>query len=204
VYKTLNRCNEPLLARANQRLKANVDWTADNHINWITNLLVDIDPVRPSGISSKNREHDAALEMAQIILADLGKQGWPEPLIGDSGNGALLIYLLDLPNGLRVSDQIKAVLKALSLRYQEHLTRLHLEIDQAVFNPIRLTKVYGTMTRKGDNTESRLHRMALILIFATRATSCPPGAYKEAGCNCPCSGSEAPALPAASKGGNQP
>ena len=140
-----------------------MDWTADNHINWITNLLVDIDRVRPSGISSKNREHDAALEMAQIIRADLEKQGWPEPLIGDSGNGALLIYLLDLPNGLRVSDQIKAVLKAVSLRYQEHLTRLHLEIDQAVFNPSRLTKVYGTMTRKGDNTESRLHRMAQIL-----------------------------------------
>jgi len=163
VYTTLNRCNEALLARANQRLKANVDRTADGHIEQIKNLLVDIDPIRPAGTSTTVQEHESALEMAQIIRADLKNQGWPEPLVGDSGNGGHLIYPLDLPNTQESVDLVKAVLKALSLRYQERLARLNLEVDQAVFNPARLTKLYGTMVKKGDNTQERPHRLARII-----------------------------------------
>src|SRR4030042_1761728 len=174
IYTTLNRCNEGLLARADHRLKANVDRTADNHIEQIKNLLIDIDPVRPSGISSTDQEHEAALEMAQIIRADLENQGWPEQLVGDSGNGGQLLYPLDLPNTQESIDLVKAVLKALSPRYQEHLARLNLEIDQAVFNPGRLTKLYGHMTRKGDNTETRPHRIAQILSLPQARHPVPP------------------------------
>jgi len=35
--------------------------------------------------------------MAEIIRVDLENQGWPEPLVGDSGNGAHPVYPLDLP-----------------------------------------------------------------------------------------------------------
>ena len=47
--------------------------------------------------------------------------------------------------------------------YADQLARLNLELDQAVFNPARLTKLYGTMARKGDNTPDRPHRLARII-----------------------------------------
>lgn len=163
VYTTLNSCKEALLARADHRLKAGVNRTKDGETEKIGNLLIDLDPLRPEGISSTDQEYGAALEMAQVIKADLTKEGWPEPLVGDSGNGAHLVYPLDLPNTPESVDILKAVLKALSLRYQEHLARRNLEIDQAVFNPARLTKLYGTMVQKGDNTQDRPHRLSQII-----------------------------------------
>jgi len=163
IYTTLNRCNEALLARADQRLKANVDRTGDDHIDRIQNLLIDIDVKRPAGTSSTDQEHQAALEMAQIIRADLEQRGWRDPLVGDSGNGGHLVYPLDLPNDEEVKNLLKGVLKALAQLHQDHLKRLNLEIDQGVFNPARLTKLYGTMVRKGDNTQDRPHRLARII-----------------------------------------
>ncbi len=163
VYTTLNSCKEALLARADHRLKAGVNRTKDGEIEKIGNLLIDLDPIRPEGISSTDQEHEAALEMAQIIKIDLTKEGWPEPLVGDSGNGGHLVCALELPNTQESIALVKAVLNALSLRYQEHLARLNLEIDQAVFNPARLTKLYGTMVRKGDNTQARPHRLSQII-----------------------------------------
>jgi len=167
VYTTLNLCKKALLARADHRLKAGVNRTKDQEIEQIQNLLIDLDPIRPEGISSTDQEHEAALEMAQVIYADLTKEGWPEPLVGDSGNGGHLSYPLELPNTQESIDLVKAVLKALSLRYQDHLARLNLEMDQAVFNPARLTKLYGTMVRKGDNTQDRPHRLSQIVSLPT-------------------------------------
>jgi hypothetical protein len=163
VHVTLNPANEALLSRANERLVAGVGRTKDTEISRIRNLLIDIDPIRPEGISSTDAEHEAALEMSQIILADLTQDGCSEPLMGDSGNGAHLIFPLDLPNAQENIDLVKAVLETLSLRYQEHLARLNLELDQAVFNPARLTKLYGTWARKGDNTPDRPHRLSRII-----------------------------------------
>lgn len=163
IYTTLNPCQDALIGRADHRLKAGVNRTKDEEIEKIQNLLIDLDPIRPEGISSTDAEHQAALEMAQIIRADLTKEGWPEPLLGDSGNGAHLIYPLDLPNDEESKNLVKAVLKALALLHQDHLARLNLEVDQGVFNPARLTKLYGTMVRKGDSTQDRPHRLARII-----------------------------------------
>ncbi|MCG2770914.1 MAG: hypothetical protein L6277_02345, partial [Desulfobacterales bacterium] len=97
VYVTLNPCLPALLSRANERLVAGVGRTKDTEIQHIRNLLIDLDPIRPEGISSTDAEHEAALDMAQEIQMDLSTAGWPEPLVSDSGNGAGLIYAVDLP-----------------------------------------------------------------------------------------------------------
>ncbi|MGO9174676.1 MAG: hypothetical protein ACLQED_00815 [Desulfobaccales bacterium] len=165
IYITLNPCQEALLARANQRLIAQVDRTADDHIKRFKNLLIDVDadPGGVSGVSSINAEHNAALEMAAVIRADLSKEGWPEPLVGDSGNGGHLIYSLDLSNDDESKKLVQAVLEALALRYADDLAQHNLGIDTSVFNPARLTKLYGTVVRKGENIEARPHRLAKIL-----------------------------------------
>ena len=168
IYITLNPCPEALLARANQRLIAQVERTADAHIKRFKNLLIDVDsdPGGVTGVSSINAEHEAALEMAAVIRADLTKEGWPEPLLGDSGNGGHLIYPLDLPhdpNDEESKKLVQAVLEALALRYADDLARRNLGIDTSVFNPSRLTKLYGTMVRKGDSMDTRPHRLAKII-----------------------------------------
>jgi hypothetical protein len=165
IYTTLNPCKEAIHARAENRLKASIDRTADKDIAKIANLLidVDVDPGGVVGVSSTDKEHQAALEMAQIIMADLTKGGWPDPMPGDSGNGAHLLYPLDLPNTPENVALIKDVLAALALRYKDTLAWHNLGIDQAVYNPSRLTKLYGTMVRKGDNTKTRPHLLAKIL-----------------------------------------
>lgn len=58
---------------------------------------------------------------------------------------------------------VKAVLASLARRYADQLAERGLELDRAVFNPARLTKLYGTMARKGDHTPDRPHRLARIM-----------------------------------------
>lgn len=173
IYTTLNPCQDALLGRADHRLKVGVNRTKDAEIEKLQNLLIDLDPIRPEGISSTDVEHLAALEMAQIIRADLTKEGWQDPLAGDSGNGGHLIYPLDLPNHPESIALVKAVLEALAQRYADELKRRNLLIDQAVFNPARLTKLYGTMVHKGDSTTDRPHRLSKIISLPNARTPVP-------------------------------
>src|SRR5258708_558601 len=103
VYVTLQPCNPALLARAHNRLRSanemgqKASATSDGQITQMRWLLIDLDPERPAGISSTNEEHQAALDLAQHIKDNLQKRGWPDPLVADSGNGAHLLYQVDLP-----------------------------------------------------------------------------------------------------------
>ncbi len=155
IYATLNSCTSALLGRANNRFKSGVNRTKDTEIAAVNHLLVDADPVRPEGICATQQEKGAALTLLRTIYADLKRDGWPEPLAADSGNGGHLIYKIDLDVSPFVSD----VLKALDQQYSTKAVK----IDTTVGNPARLVKVYGTTTRKGDSTQDRPHRMARIL-----------------------------------------
>jgi len=159
IYVTLNPCNPGLLGRANNRLKAGVARTADKDITNLCHLLVDIDPERPAGISSSDAEKSAANEVTDAVYNYLKGNGWPEPLRGDSGNGGHLIYRLDLVNNPDNVALIKAVLQALNARFSNSQAK----VDTSVFNPARISKVYGTTARKGENTQDRPHRKAAFL-----------------------------------------
>jgi hypothetical protein len=92
VYYVLNRINPALLGRAYNRLKEHAEYTtADNNIVQRQWLPIDLDPVRPAGISASVEEHSAAVERARTIAADMVKE-WDWPIIADSGNGAHLLY----------------------------------------------------------------------------------------------------------------
>lgn len=160
VYLTLNPTNPALLARAPKnkvRRAGNGDTTSDRDVMQRRSLLVDVDPVRPTGISSTDEEHSAALALAERIRGDLVAAGWPVPIFADSGNGAHLIFAVDLP----VDDGglIMRVLKQLSKIYSTPA----LKVDEKVFNPARISKIYGTLTRKGEDTPERPHRLARII-----------------------------------------
>jgi hypothetical protein len=162
IYVTLNPVIPDLLARACNRERFRVDvgeTTADQHILKRHLLLLDADPERPSGISSTDAEHDAALALMQQIVCDLGKDGWPKAILADSGNGAHALFVIDLPNDDPSKQLVQAVLKAFAKRFDNGTVK----VDQSVFNAARIVKLYGSVARKGDSTRDRPHRLSRLL-----------------------------------------
>jgi len=160
IYGTINPVRHDLLARRKNRLGDYArDTTQDSHILRRVRLLVDLDADRPSGISATDEEHDAALTRAQETRVFLGERSWPAPIYVDSGNGAHLLYAIDLPNDSNATKLVQSVLKALSQRFSDS----RVKVDESVFNAARIVKIPGTMARKGDNVPDRPHRRSQVL-----------------------------------------
>lgn len=163
IYVTLNPVNPDLLARRANRIETRLGReeksAGDSDIRCRLWLPVDIDPIRPSRVSSSEEEHTAARVKAYHIAAFLTDLGWPQPLVADSGNGAHLLYRIDLPNDEPSRDLVKGVLESLDTLFSDKQT----VVDTAVFNAARIWKLYGTTARKGDNIAPRPHRKAAIL-----------------------------------------
>ena len=116
IYVTINPVDSALLGRAQNRIASGITGTADSNVKVLRKLLVDIDPERPSGVSSTDQQHDFSIEHARFIKGVLSADGWPEPLLGDSGNGAHLVYRLpDLANTTDNVELLKRVLRGLNL-----------------------------------------------------------------------------------------
>jgi hypothetical protein len=158
VYVTLNPCVKDLLARAHNRVKpyARVT-TGDAEILERRWMPIDIDPVRPAGISSTDQEHQLAIDLAFRISDVLKSEGWPEPIVADSGNGAYLLYHIAEPAA--DASLIKDVLASMSLRWNSD----QVGIDASVYNPGRMVKVFGTLAAKGDSLADRPHRLSRII-----------------------------------------
>ena len=95
IYFTLQKIDARLIGRAFNRLKACNLTTADKDVIAYRWILVDIDPVRPSGISSSDTELQYAWDTAAEIKQYLSGQGFPCPIIAMSGNGVHLLYLVE-------------------------------------------------------------------------------------------------------------
>ncbi|MHB8625331.1 MAG: AAA family ATPase [Aggregatilineales bacterium] len=168
IYFTINPVNTALLARADNRVKAYADHTtSDQDILKRISLPIDFDPVRPTGISANPIEKQASLERAWACRAWLTAQGWPEPVFADSGNGAHLLYALDLPNTTESSELVKRCLVALSSLFSDD----QVKVDTSTGNASRIFKLYGTLARKGDNTIERPHRRAAIITAPSQRKS---------------------------------
>jgi hypothetical protein len=160
VYITLNPCNPALLARTKNRLERRVTvTTSDRDILHRRRLLIDCDPVRPAGISATPAEHGHAISIACGIWDELRCIGFSDPVCADSGNGAHLLYLTDMPNDAASADLIRCVLRGIS----ERCSTDDVAIDQSVFNAARITKLYGTKVCKGDDVPDRPHRRSRLL-----------------------------------------
>jgi hypothetical protein len=160
VYVTLHPVTQALLARAHNRVKVRVRVTTnDGDIVRRAWLLIDCDPVRPSGISSTGAEHVASSARARLIRKFLRELGWPEPVLADSGNGYHLLYSIDLPNDDDAKRLVENVLKALASEFDDDAV----SIDRTNFNASRIVKAYGTVAAKGDSTAERPHRLSRIL-----------------------------------------
>lgn len=159
VYLTLNPVNPALLARAANRLiDGKPITTSDADIVRRRHLLIDFDPVRPSGISATNEERTASLIVREAVLAYLTNElGWPPPVASvETGNGAALIYRIRLANDEPARLLVEGVLRGLAAAFNtERVT-----VDTTNANAARIVKVVGTVAAKGDSTTDRPWRLA--------------------------------------------
>jgi len=164
IYVTLNAVNPALLSRRANRIKMRLgkkdSTTSDADIlrrHW---LPIDIDPLRPSGVSSTDEEHGLALAKVEEVARWMVGLGFPDPVRADSGNGAHLLYRIDLPNDEAATVLVKSCLATLDALFSDD----RVTVDTANFNAARIWKLYGTISRKGDSTPERPHRRSRILL----------------------------------------
>lgn len=163
IFITANPPKKALLARADNRLVPHSKkTTSDNDIETREWLIIDIDPVRPAGISATEEEKQAAVDLAHSIRHYLEEEnGWTEPIVADSGNGIHLLYPIDLDNDKETSDLIASCLKALDFLFSNEQAK----VDITTFNAARIIKLYGTIATKGDSTVDRPHRQSYIISY---------------------------------------
>ncbi len=146
------RHDQPRRAALFARSANRIDWrakstTADVDVLRRVNLLLDIDSVRPAGVSATEEEMQAAIELARGIAGELSADAWPTPIIGMSGNGGYLFYRIDLPNDPAATDLCQRVLVGLGERFDTAAAK----IDRGTFNASRIAKILGTTARKGSD-----------------------------------------------------
>jgi len=170
IYTTINRLDEGTFQRDGRVITVDESLASGPRVNSgnvarVTGILFDIDPFRANGDkkdSTTESEHQAAIEAADFLKHKLSLVGWPEPVMGSSGNGAALRYSCDLPASEETTDLISRMLKAANGMLPEKLAA-QVEVDPAVFDLPRISKLFGTMTRKGPGTTERPHRRSSII-----------------------------------------
>jgi P4 family phage/plasmid primase-like protien len=128
---------------------------SDTDIASRVSVLIDLDPPRPPGTNATEGEKQDALEQAMRVKEWLTSQGWPEPLLADSGNGWHIIYRISLPNNEKATELIKSFLN--------RLHQLFPMVDSGNFNAGRISKLYGSWARKGPHSDERPHRRSSIV-----------------------------------------
>lgn len=169
IYYTLNPVLPDLLARASNRLKAadgKTPSTADKDILFIRWIPIDLDPIRPAGISSTNEELAEAIKLRDRLAKWLQAKGWKHPIKAVSGNGAHLVYRLkdhEIQDRQNIAEDPVVIKIKMALHgIHKKASSTKVEIDTKVFNPSRIWKLYGTTARKGDSTATRPHRQSYI------------------------------------------
>lgn len=162
IYFTLNHIKEACYGRTQHDkiiLVKREPTTSDVDIDERTHVLIDLDPKRPSGVSSSNEELEYAHRKAVEVYRYLVTQGFYDPIICKSGNG----YHIVIPCSIGISDEanevIKKFLQALSVLFSDD----KVEIDEKVFNPARICKLYGVTAKKGENIQERPWRESEII-----------------------------------------
>lgn len=132
----------------------------DADISHRSVLLIDIDRAVKAEVPATDEEVAAAGAMADEVKGYLAPHGWVEPNRVMSGNGHHLYYALpDMPNDAQTKGFVQSLLKQLAAEFDNATVK----IDTTVFNASRITKVVGTIARKGMASPGRPYRMARML-----------------------------------------
>ena len=132
----------------------------DEDIAYRDLLLIDFDRSQKAKEPATEEEVETAKQLANTVMAYLATNDWPEPIRVMSGNGHHLYYVLpEFANDDGSKQYVKRLLKNLSREFDSDAVK----IDTSVYNASRVTKVVGTVARKGMESEDRPYRMARVI-----------------------------------------
>ena len=162
IYKEKNKSNrvygtlEEMLKLAKTKKEANLFYVPQEveypEKRFITqkdvkrwkNLIIDLDPVRPSGTVSLQEELDAACTVAHKIYDQVIYPFFKTGLIFLSGNG----YHVWAPIDLEVNQESIAVVSDFLETIKQIYKTDRVEVDTCFKNPAQLTTLYGTVKKK--------------------------------------------------------
>lgn len=161
VHFTLNPLNPEVLNRCPNRVQPvrKGILARDRDILRRSWLMIDLDPVRPKGLSATDEEKLRALEVCNRVAAFLYGHGFPYQIRADSGNGYHLYYRVDLPADDKRPHEVLRILKR---EFDSDAVR----IDTSVASASQLTKLFGTLSAKGASTVERPHRYSSLQFVA--------------------------------------
>ncbi len=142
------------------RSDSDSQYASDSDIELRDLLLIDID--RAGG--TKQPASESELLKSELLASEVSQflhnKGWGEPVRVMSGNGYHLYYRLDcLPNDNDTSRLLKKLLIILADLFDNDEAK----IDRVVYNASRITKIPGTIMRKGIESDGRPFRMSRVL-----------------------------------------
>ena len=145
IYISINPLIADMLALANNKVIRRAESAANaQHVIKRVGLVFDADPVRnPARVSSTKEEKTLAGKKITEVREYLTELGWPLPILADSGNGYHLRYHIDLPTD--DGGLVERVLKAMDAKFSDD----HVKIDPKLFDPPRISKLYGSKWPKG-------------------------------------------------------
>lgn len=148
--------------------------TSDKEIIARKWCLIDIDVEKPSDTNSTDEEKLLAQKVANNVYKFLRDEGFELPVVCDSCNG---VHLL-LKQAMKATDENTQTMKKFLQVLDMYFSTDKVKIDCSTFNPSRICKLYGCVSRKGANTKERPQRESKIL-RVPREVKVTPNEYFE-------------------------
>lgn len=115
-------------------------------------VLLDSDSVKPTAAAATEAQRTAAYAQSASLEEALTAEGWPRPLVFDSGNGTHRLYAVDLPNDRETDFLISNLLHVAARKFDTEAVKL----DKTVSNAGRVTRLYGTRNHKAGRDSAVL------------------------------------------------
>lgn len=133
--------------------------TSDNEILARKWCLIDVDCEKPSDTNSTDEEKELAKSVVNNVYKFLRDEGFEQPVICDSANGFHLLYKQAMISNAQNTETMKKFLQVLDMYFSTDKVK----IDCSTFNPSRICKLYGVVSRKGSDTKERPQRESSII-----------------------------------------
>lgn len=148
--------------------------TSDKEIIARKWCLIDIDVEKPSDTNSTDEEKLLAQKVVNNVYKFLRDEGFELPVVCDSANGYHLLIKQAMKSTEENTQTMKKFLQVLDMYFSTDKVK----IDCSTFNPSRICKLYGCVSRKGANTKERPQRESKILRIP-REVKVTPNEYFE-------------------------
>jgi hypothetical protein len=163
VYVGIQPRPREFFTQAPNRLERLKCGARDEDIEWLSSIVIDIDPVRPKDTASTNEELARAIACGDRISDWLASKGFQRPVRNMSGNGCQLWFAV--PPTMITDEQragLRDRLKHFETRIRDKFAGDGVAVD-SIYNFSRIIKVIGTLSVKGEDTAERPHRVSYSL-----------------------------------------